>query len=396
MRAGRCLALLGFAFPATAFADQNDVVNFVVGHTMQYESNLFRLSSTADPTRTIGKPNRDEVLRISALGLRLEKPLGLQKFEFNMQLLAYRYDSFQFLNFDGRNHNLAWRWRLTPDLSGSVSTSRSQAAANYADYRFGSRNVRTTESDSMNADWNPFGGWHFVAGAREDRQIQGQEFEEPDYRYRSVNTEVRYVFRSGSDLAVSHRAGQGDYLKQTVSIARMLDNHFDQSETEFRGTWKVSGKSSLQGRVATTARTHPHTPQRDFDGVSGRLEWFWFPTGKVQLAAAAGRTVAAWQGSSESYSIRDSISVGAVWRMAAKSSARLNAERSRWSLKGEGPVIAAVRRVDDLNTLQASLDWNPWQAVTLTASLRRDRRASNLPGLDYNSMVGTLGAQFIF
>ena len=392
-----CGVFATLPFPV-AHAGQEDVLHFIAGHTIQNESNLFRLSSSADPARLLGKPNRDDTINISMMGIRFEKPIGLQRFEFNLNLQAYRYDSFRFLNFDGRNHDLAWRWRLTPDLSGTVSTSRKQASANFADYRnFGARNVRTTESDLMNGDWNPFGGWHIVAGLREDRQIQGQIFnEEPDYRYRSANAEIRYLFSSGSELAVAQRSGQGDYLKRAVSMANLFDNHFDQDETEFRGSWKLTGKSTLQGRIGSTIRTHPHTPQRDFRRASGRLDWIWFPTGKLQFTVGGGRVVAPWQGPSESFSIKDGVSVNAVWRWAAKSSARLNAERSHLSLHGEGPAVAAVRRADDITSLQASLDWNPWQAVTLTASLRHDRRTSNIRGLDYNSITGTLGAQFVF
>ena len=51
---------------------------------------------------------------------------------------------------------------------------------------------------------------------------------------------------------------------------------------------------------------------------------------------------------------------------------------------------------DKLQSASISVDWQPYRFVTLSASLQNDKRASSLPGVDFNSTTTSLSAQLTF
>lgn len=381
-----------------ASAADTDLVTVSLSHTLQYDDNLFRLPPNSNVVIIPGKSNRDETINVSTLGIRLFKEYSLQRFSLNASLVDYRYQNFGFLNFEARNHSAAWNWKLTPSVSGDISTERKQSAAGFADYRiFGARNTRTTESDRFNASWNFMGGWSVGAGVSEERLFQTQTvIEEPDFRLRSAHSDLVYRFPSGSDVALTIRSGTGDYPTRPVNLLTLTDNRFEQSEQELRLNWVASGASTIRARIFQISRSHPNVPARDFSGMGGRLDWNWRPTGKLSVNVGGGRAISAWLASVGSYRVVDSVSIGPVWGISTKVSARLTGTYTIIDYRGTGPNQVSPRRNDKIHLVQAAVDWAPYRNLVVSASLQSDQRASNQPNLDYRSTSAFLTAQVSF
>lgn len=385
---------------SSVLADSDDTINVFLSETVQHDDNLFRLSERANTLAVLGRSQRDDVLKLTTVGVNLRKAYGLQQVELNASNNAYRYDVFRYLDFDAFNYTATWRWKITPRLSGVIAQDRNQALTSFADFTaYGARNVRTYESNRATADWNVLGGWYLGAELKEDRQKQTQVFlAEPDYRLESLQGSVRYIFPSGSELAYSRRRGDGRNPRSTVDAVNLYDVAFRQREDEFRMTWPLSGKSRLAGRVTSTARSHPNVPARDFSKIGGRLDWNWTPTGKLQVDVSAGRNVTPYHTSFGSYHIGDFVMAGANWRATTKTSVRLQWTQTRLDYRGSQTAAGAglAGRSDKIDGLQASASWAPYNLVTLSASLRKDSRGSSQAGLDYRAMVASLSAQISF
>ncbi|MBL8381611.1 MAG: putative exosortase B-associated extracellular polysaccharide biosynthesis transporter EpsL, partial [Burkholderiales bacterium] len=327
-RAALGLALAGAAWPAAA--DQFDTLNVNVGATVLFDDNVFRLSSGADPNRLIGSPTKADTITVTTAGLRLSKPVSLQRFELGLNLVDYRYDRFKFLSFTARNYDAAWRWSLTPRFSGSLSADRNQALSSFADFTGFVRNLRTVETQRLTGSYEIDGVWRLVGGASRTETANSQVFiADFDNRLSNVEGGLRYQAPSGSFAQLVARAGSGDFFKRPAPLAAgLLDTKFRQNELEGRLRWQATGKSSVNARLAWLERSHENFAQRDYSGWVGSLDADWGLTGKTSIAAGVRRDLASFQLASSSFTRAHRLYVGPTWEVSAKAVARARLEVS--------------------------------------------------------------------
>ena len=312
------VALLLLLGAARAWADEFDTINFNGGVTVVNDSNLFRLSGTADPNVVLGKSSTADQIVVTSVGARLAKPYSLQRFELNASLVDYRYQSARFLNFAAFNYDAAWRWSLTPRLRGSLTADRSETLNSFVDFRAFVRNVRTEENNRFNAEYEIDGVWRLIGGASQSKIQNAQLFvQQQDFKSTAAEFGAKYACPSGSFISGLARAQAGSYFKLPQPVAASLfDNRFDQTEYEARGYWLLSGKSSLDTRLAYFERKHPTFSQRNFSGVVGNTSFNWGISGKTRLITSVSRELASFVQSasfvqpSSSYTRNDRLSVG--------------------------------------------------------------------------------------
>jgi exopolysaccharide biosynthesis operon protein EpsL len=396
-------ALVGMALTTMAYADAEDVLNVVVGASLTHDDNLFRLSDNPGPSASIPSTQSDWITSTS-LGLRIDKPWSLQRFQLSATASNYRYRNFSFLNFSGVDYRAAWLWQVTPRLTGRLTADREQSLNNYADYRgsYTARNTRVNENRRFDADWWLQGSWHLLGGGAEYQQRNGQLYNaDGDYRLRSVEAGGKYVAESGSNISLLGRSGRGDYLNR--SEISPYDNRFDQNEAEIRAIWLASGKSTLDGRLTHVERKYEHLNNLDYSGTTGRLDYSWAPTAKLHVDLVAAREISSYQeyivtSYNSSYYVADSLSVAPVWLVSDKTSLRLKYEQGQRDFRGElspGAVVPA-QRSDKPRTLLLGLDWTPTRTLSLNGTLKWDRRSSNITGLDYSEASAAFSAQLAF
>src|SRR5436190_1052032 len=86
-----------------AVADEFDTVNVVVGDTLSHDSNVFRLPSSSGLPP--GSTSRSDVFNTHFVGLRLNKPYALQRFQADVTKSAVRYNNFSTLDSDTLNYH---------------------------------------------------------------------------------------------------------------------------------------------------------------------------------------------------------------------------------------------------------------------------------------------------
>jgi exopolysaccharide biosynthesis operon protein EpsL len=381
-----------------AWADADDPVNLVTGATIQKDDNLFRLPVSADPQVVLGRQTRAEQLGIGYVGIRFDKRYAQQQFQFDATVTDYRYRTFSYLSYQARDFRAAWLWHLTSRLGGSFSTDRTQTQANFADNRnFSGSNTRSNENRRLNADWTITGSWHLTGGAAESRQLNSQTFTAEDaFTESSANTGVRYVAESGSTLALVARQARGEYQSRVLNIPAALDTGYGQKDLELSMAWRITGKSTINGRLTHLERKHNNLAQRDYKGNAGQIDYLWLPTGKLQIGLAAARSLSSFQTTASSYYVNDSLTLTPVWRIDSQISLRGRFERSQRDYQGPLAGVTTPARLDQSRNAQISLDWVPQRALTLSASLQRDQRTSNEANLDYDANIASVSAQLMF
>jgi exopolysaccharide biosynthesis operon protein EpsL len=374
------LALFGL-ISLNVQADELDTLQFKAGESLQYDSNLFRLSDSADSQAVLGNSKRSDTIAITTLGLKLDKPYGLQRFEFDVNVDHYNYKNFSSLNFTAASYAAAWRWSFTPALHGNLTTDRREYVDNTVDgQNLGQVNRRTNRSTLLDAEYEIDGPWRVIAGVFDRTNKNSRPTFEGDSSVRGAEGGVRYVFSSNTSLAYRYKLGSGDYgdnLSSTTGARKFKDR-----EHEFRLDWPVSGKTTIQARLSHFDRAHEGLSSRDFSGVLGQIGGRWEATGKTSVTAGLAQELGSYQTDLESYYKGYRFFIAPTWKPTAKTAVLLRYEHG---VRDYLPGVAPSNRRDTTNLGSIAFEWQAVRAVKLSLSMLRDTRKSNQPGFDYKS-----------
>jgi exopolysaccharide biosynthesis operon protein EpsL len=371
--------------PATVLPDR--AVMGRVGGSLSYDSNLFR------------SPNASaERYAAAYVGLSIDKAYAQQRFRLDITETAYRYDEFSHLNFEALNYLGAWNWQLSPRISGVVSATRAESLADYSEFRNpGELNVRTTKNFLASADAWLFGGWHLTGGvSRVQNRYSVPIPQEGSYRASGAEAGVKWVAPSDNWLAVNLRSLDGRYTDRALDPVAFFDDGFRRRETEALASWRLTGKSSLDGRVAHIDYRSNNFAERDFSDLAARVAFLWQATIKLGLNVAYAREVEPWADTSASYRIDQRVTLGASWQPAARATLRLEGRRGESQFRDPLPGFAGTARRDKEASLQLSAEWRARRNLTLSAGAQRYRQSSNDPGANFDGTQLTAGAAFLF
>ncbi len=395
------LTLMG---SSAAWADAQDAFNFVAGAAVRYEDNLFRLDNHTDARALLGRSKMSDLIYSVDVGIKIDKPYAQQRFQLDFLTTRNQHQTYDFLDFNAVDYRAAWMYHVTPHISGELSTSQHQSVTSFSDFRgtnlstpaLNRRNVQTNESRIFNIDGDIGAGIHLLGGVTETRSRSSQTFNAvADYVQDGVELGVKYVAPSENYVSLVRREAQGDYRGRTLDVASQLDTGFDQSETELKFLWRVTGKSEFNGRLDYLERDHDHFSRRDFSGLTGNVTYRWIPTGKLVLDVTVARNLYSFQELTNSFYDANSITIAPKWLVTAKTQIGLKGSISDRDFHGALIPVADMRH-DIVRTLMLTADWAPTRTITVNGTLAHEERSSNIQGLDYDANTVGVSAQLVF
>ena len=384
-----CILVAGFP-GRPAVADKFDAFNVMLGGTVSYDSNVFRNPDSANP--------QSDIVSTGYVGLRIDKPYAQQRFFLDATATAYRYDKFNYLNFDGLDYRAAWYWHLTPRMKGTLSATRAENPTVFEETLGQQRNVITNENYVFNLDGWLVGGWHLLVGASRADQTSDQPFQATtDFRSVSGEAGIKYLTPSGNSITVTPRWTEGEYLHSIFDPTDSLNDNYNQFEGEFQANWILSGYSTVTGRLAWVERRHDYFPeQRDFSGATGDLGYKWTPTDKLSLEWIASRRIRPYHNIVNSYVVDDVLSFTPVWRALDKVILRMRLELVESDYRGGLAASSVAQRSDTTISAQVGADWMLLRSVTLGASLKYQERTSNNLLNEYDDTIAKVSASLMF
>ena len=378
---------------------QEQVLRLRLVTTTASEDNLFRVrDDVTDPQSARGLNGRSDYVSTAALGLLFDKSYALQRFQFDVTQTATRHKKFTFLDRNAFNYRGAWRWNLTPRVSGVLSTDRAESIVGFEDSQTRGNSITVTTSRSLTIDGWLFGGWHVLAGASEQERKNSSAFESlPSTVQTGGEVGLRYESAARSSITATTRRREGVNSGQEIDRVNFIDSGFRIRENELAATWLTTGRSTLNGRLTRIEQRHAHIPQRDFSGVGGEFGIAWTPTGKLTVGLSMLRALSAFvQGTTSSYRLEDTLAFTPAWRLSERTTVRMRA--SRQVTEYLGPVFAAAgpSRRDVLSSLLLSAEWQVHPKLALSATLRRDQRTSTDPAVAFGASATTVNASLSF
>lgn len=384
------------ACAATAQA-QEGPLTLSASYAAQTDSNLFRLPSNANTQALIGRDSAAEQIGVTTLGIGFNTQQSLQKLEFDVNLVDYKYQNFNYLSFMATNYNAAWRWSLTPRFTGTLSSSRKETLNSFSDYtNYSQRNQRTDTQTAFNGEYQLDGSWRLIGGAGTTRQAnQLAILAGSDYTSNSASVGLRYAFASGSSITYQARLGSGNYLNRTIPNAGQYDDSFKQWDNDLRLRWVLGGNSTAELFVTHINRIHPTYGQRDYSGFNTGATLDWAISGKTGINLGFSHTLDAYATTTGNYSQTDKLSWGPVWQFSPKAALRLRYDWAQRDYLGTPGTTASTRR-DTTRDTSISINWQPFQQLALSVALQGASRGSNQAGLDYDSTQLFFSAQLTY
>ncbi|WP_326533343.1 XrtB/PEP-CTERM-associated polysaccharide biosynthesis outer membrane protein EpsL [Pseudorhodoferax sp.] len=383
--AGAMLPGLLAQLPAHA-DDETDTFRLSASQALRYDSNLFRRSSD----------ERSETRSTTTAGVEFDKRYSLQRVELDANVAAHRYRANDYLDFNALNYRAVWHWSLTPRLRGTLARTRSEDINTFDYYRSFDRNVRTEHRTAGSAEAVLGRDWRLLGGVdRERRSNERPTAQDGDYTLRNLSAGVRWLFPSGSHISYRLLDGRGDYQNREPGVG-FAPTAFEQREHELRLSWSVTEKTTLDARLAHLEREHPGLPERDFSGPRGNLSLQWSATAQVGVQLMLARELSAYQTNTASYATNNRIALNPYWTLSARTTLYAGIDHGRYAFGGALPGSVDEDREDRTNGAVLGVRWKPLDALSLRASLARERRSSNVEGFSYTNNAARVDATFAF
>jgi exopolysaccharide biosynthesis operon protein EpsL len=393
----RLIALLTpFISQAMSHAETMTPLKLTLSETLLTDSNLFRLPAGIDVQPLIGKSSASDTVKVTTVGVGFSKALSLQQLDLGVSLVDYKYSNFDFLNNTSLNYNADWRWSLTPRLHGELSTSNTETANNFANYRvLNQKNIQARKQSKFASVYDLNARVSLLATVDQNSLTNDQrQIGLTDYRINGKELGVRYAMPSGSSIKYFFKNAEGQYL----NTSSLSSSTFKQIENGVRAHWEISSKTRADVSAAYFNRTQANNPARDFSGVNSNANLSWDLTGKTTMAFSWRRDFYGYQtttgisANNINFSTNNRLSLGPVWRISPQLIANLRYEMSKVDFQS----ATAVQRTDNLRDTSLSLQWLPTQRISITAVVHKARRSSDLAYYNFNSTMTSLSAQYSF
>jgi exopolysaccharide biosynthesis operon protein EpsL len=371
---GALLIVYG-AYPA--WAESQDTVKLRSSLAMSNDDNFFKAPSSTAVTERITS---------QTMGINISLPYSLQRFELDASLTSNQYQTFSRFDYTAQNYNAGWYWGFTPQLHGSLTSTRLETlniASDSVDPT--QRNKNTSNTSALSAIYELGGPWQLTAGLSSTSNINERAVTGPgDTRSNAYNVGAQLALASGSSVGYSLQNGTGSNT-----------NDFNTTSQTINGVWSISSTTSLNAHVTALEQRFATAPQFNFMGTSGALNVNWQTTGKTSFVAGWSRDLASYPTINTTYTQTDTFSAGPNWQLSAKTSLRLLYSNALRIDQGNPSGTPSLRQ-DRLESTSVAFSWEPRPFASLTASLAESRRGSNIANQDFVDHLASVSALFTF
>jgi exopolysaccharide biosynthesis operon protein EpsL len=361
---------------------------------------VFRVPNSAGPV--------SDTYHTTSLGLTLDVPVSRQRFQAGYAWNATRFNRLTDLDFDGHDAKATWLWQLGNDLSGQIGYTETLALAPFAYTQSTTPDPLKTRFAFLNAAYLVTPRWRVQGGLNEFRQTNGDPRLNPnDINVSGADVSLSYVTPANTSVGLSERIEEGRYPNREFmpanpsaippTPASPFDDAYRQTTRGIVADWTVTGASRLVARVGHLSRRYENTPQSDFDGTTANLEYDWKPTGKLSFTGVVRRDISPFQDIQSSAVLVKGITVRPTINVTQKIDVSGIVDYGTWYYLGDPGLVSGGTqgRVDRVFLAAATLSYKPLRTVTLTITLQREVRSSNM-GFDYVANVAYAAARLAF
>ncbi|QOJ23614.1 MAG: hypothetical protein HRU78_08840 [Gammaproteobacteria bacterium] len=369
-------------------------------YSLTADDNILRIRDGTNPLPLLGTNNLFDISQRFTGGVLLEKEIGRQRFNANLNWTHTRFEKFNQMNNNLKSFNGSWQWFLGNRLEGNMGASYVQSLAPFV-FQPGVKNVRTEQTEFLNATWSLHPSWR-LNGSYTHYDLSSNS---PTLRFLN---RIENRFEGGIDFITSGRNTVGILFRDTIGDfpVRVLaadgsstDNSYNQMEALAKVNWVVTAKSRLYGTGGWVERTNASFKTRDFSGFNARMVYQWQPTDKVGVSVTGWRETAAMLMLTASFSLNTGVSIIPHWDITRK--VRLEGDFSYQHLKFDRFSIFtdSFLPIGTHNTLRnatVKLIYAPYPGLQVIASAYHNDLQTNNPLGGFNANGANINLQYTY
>ncbi len=379
-----------------ASADQFDTLNYSASAGVSYDDNIFRLPSGVDPLQAIGHPTKSDLIETESIGINLDKRYANQELQLKANVTNNKFNTFSNLDYVNTIYNATWNWTLTSKFNGTLSDSRTQTLNSFTDIHIYSRNLTTTDTPHLAADWWLINNWHLTFGATDSKTTSTQSvINNQSYTSQVTEWGVKYTPADGSSIAFVSRNIQNQNINSSLNYYLLVDTENSETQKELDMNWLLSGKSVLSGNLIYIDHQNPTFNQRDFSGSEGTLNYLYSVSDKTSLKISFNRSIGSWYDLYSSYNINDTFLIAPSWQISSKTNMHVEVSRSKANYFGS-IMPNTIARFDEIQTEMLGFDWFPQLSVKMSTMIQNSLRYSNYSSYSYYDKSANVTVQITF
>jgi exopolysaccharide biosynthesis operon protein EpsL len=391
-----CL-LCVLANPVSAFAGiLGDSLTPYVSARSTYHSNIFYLSENQPIDPNISQ--RWDILVRTDVGLIADIPIERQRILADLNVNFNQYQTYDFLDYMGANSKLRWDWVIGQRWRGNVGYNYNRFLTSFNNF--------ITPVQDITDNHNPYAefGFHFhpdweVAGAFSYLDSSHSEITRSfsDYTEYAYTAELRHRNAAGNYLGIELNYNDVDFPNRGGGALQTF-RAYEQYSAGATIDWRLTGKSTVRGRLGYTILESSPTSAQNFDQVTWRLEYRWRATAKTSIDLATWREIRPVVDPVSSFIKDTGVGLIPLWEPTEKISVRgeMSYMNQDYSGSGTGQQVGLEQRTDDVYRIGVNLGYKPLQKILLELIYNYENRSSNRAFLDYffHSVSGSVRIEF--
>jgi exopolysaccharide biosynthesis operon protein EpsL len=374
----------------------NDRLELWAAQNVTYDNNVFRISDALEPS-TIGASKRGDTIFTTHLGVNLNIPVSLQRFDASFDWFRSTYDTFKDLDYDGHRARAAWNFNYANRVTGVASINESRGLSSFANIQARQKDLVRARQADVSAAWMATPRWRLdgrVVAAETEHSSPVRQLDEIETR--GVEAGLSYLTPSDNFFGASARLERGESPHGSTAAlpsvgGALIDNEYRQWAAGATATWNVTAASRLDGRLEWLERRYDRFTDRNYDGPAFRAVYTWAPTVKTTIAFGALRDM----GPPEDVQATRVLVTGAYvrprWIATEKITLTGNIEYNVYEYKGGVALLPTGARITPAGGFEhrqrligASLMWKPFQRVWVNAGYVHEKRTSTVQFADYD------------
>ena len=382
------------AQPVSMPTQVDDVISFEVSGAVEQHSNIFRVPNGSS----------DTVLRGLA-GIRFERELSLQRFAAfaNVQPVKYLNNS----NFDYLGYALGatWDWEIGRPVFGQVTGSLLRDQSRFDAIGGALNNLRNLNTLRGLVGFRITQSWAAIAAADYFTLTNSLSSQQPaDFERTGVEAGLRYAPATSTSFDFLYRREGGEYPNRQVFDANgnllpaAVDNAYKQDGLLMRIGYRPSDLTNLAGTIGYTRRNYDNLSQRDFGGITARLDFERPLSGAFLFRASVFRSIDTAELLNANYVNVTGFAIRPTWTISSRVGLEglLGYSTNRYEGDPGFVFTGAPVRVDKVNELGLRVNYELARRVFLFGDLRRLDRRSNYTGNDFTDNWFGAGIRALF
>lgn len=369
--------------PHAAASEAQDLLVLTAGLSRAHDNNLFRRPANG----SLGEVAGDNITTARA-GATARLPVSLQLIEFSAGVSASDHERFSDNDATNSSYGANWRWQLSRDWSGTFGADHQQLQTEFSDLRGDTQNQRTTDTQRFSTSYAVTDRSMFGAAVTEKRERNSQTLvQQVSNRQAIGELSVKHTLPVGASLELAHSRSDGENDD---------GSEFSVRNSDIRLAWPLNATAKLTSSYGHVSRRYATFVERDFSGTNGSLNFSWLTTSKSSVSIYATRSTEPWQDAGSSFTVRSTTGIQGSWQASAKIAVLASLGRETQAFKGAVTAPATTDRRDTTNRQSVTLNWAPWQNVSIGGALQYSRRKSNDEGFDYSDSLSSLTGNLVF